>query len=195
MYGANQSTIPKPITNTSIGGEYLTYTNPMYMSTTGETQWRWFVGGTYTNAPDLIIGNLEYSETVTKTRYIYPGASLKAWRDAVKTLVGTCNFDPVFDEQYEQGILLFMGADLSEMTNESDVKMWKADMKFKARYVVNRDSPSILLGWNYIFNAADAKYELLVDRNGDFTYAYTDFTTLLTTSLPPITMGNNLPAT
>ena len=193
MTGAGAATIPKPITNTNIGGEYLTYTNPIINSTDNITQWRWIVGGVYKSAPDLMIGNLEYSETATKTRYIYPGVSLRVWRDAVKALVGTCNFDAAFDEQYEQGTLLFMGADLSEMANESAVKMWKADMKFKARYVYNRDAPTTPLGWNYIFNPVAASYQLLVDQNGDNTYAYTDFTLLTSACLPPISMGNNLP--
>jgi hypothetical protein len=199
MWSSDGITTPRPVTSSSVGADYLTYTNPSSVSGTGQiTLWKWLTApATYVDAPDIIIPKLEYSETITKVRYVCSGSTLEPWYNATRLLVGGINDAPLSSlDNIPRGFLLYLGSDLTEMSNENNNHMWRAEMRFRYRIVWNdTDVPIERLDWTYVFNAQLAKYQQLVVPGTPDRYLYTfvDFTPLLTSCLPPITMGTNLP--
>ena len=191
---ANLTQPPPPITTISIGADQFTYTNPLRSASSGNPGiplWNWD-SQTGPPAVDLGIGQMEYTETISKTRYIYPGNDLTNWREIASILVGHLN-TAAFDI-YAVGELLFIGADLTEMTNETDVRMWKADLKFRCRYVTDDATPPKFLDWNYVFDPKTGRYRLLVNSvTNAWLYHYSDFGPLFAACLPTITSGAGMP--
>ena len=174
---------PAAIVSTNIGGDYTTYTNPMVSPGT-DTKWKWDDGS---NAPDIIIPQFEYTNVVRLSRYLYPGGDLTAWQIATGKLVNCINNDTFLG--YAKGLLLYTGADLAPMASaESNSKMWKAELTFKARGVFQPGSvpPRQVLDWNYIFDPITITYrKLLLDGVANKTlYAYDDFKPLISSCRP-----------
>lgn len=188
---------PRPTISMEISADYLTYTNST-SSGSGDTLWRWNVGGTITNAPDIIIPKIEYHATLTTTRYLYRD-TLDDWFGVSNPRIGTVNKTEItYFTGWPAETLLYTGAQVAPVTSENNNKMWRAEMKFSGRIVYNPSDTthSTPLGWNYVFDVADNTYKRLC-QDGDLSkplYQSWELMDLFKTCKPLFLQNNpNLP--
>jgi len=183
---------PEPTLGIEIGADCLTYTNPVTDLGTNETLWRWNVGGTKTDAPDLVIPKMEYRTTLTMTRYLYKD-DLRDWYEVSHPRLGTINKTAF--KTFAIGLVQYAGAQITRVTSENNKAAWRAELKFNVRYVYNPNATTnaaVALDWNYVFDVKDATYKKLC-LNGDTAtplYESTEFADLLTTCAPSYTATN-----
>lgn len=147
-----------------ISGNFRTYANQV--GSAGAWRWNAIDGSGLDCGAEFNAPICELSKSLSVVRYIYAG-DLDRWSEATDKIVGCVNLDdfwpttgtaPAAGYAFPKETLLYLGADIVEMTNNTNATRWECTLKFEASFKSN-DAGTTMLGWNYEFNPKTGKFE------------------------------------